>query len=101
MDDDRIPLDRVSIRNEVANERLRQSRRGPATVPLRSCADDCDQGRKVCPTPQACQRPEPTTQPRADGIQSGPFMWPLTIVLVLFVVWMLSEVAKNLQGWIR
>jgi hypothetical protein len=41
-----------------------------------SCCSDCRQGRKVCPTPEACELPHQSDDPLRD----------LAVVLVLIVV---------------
>ena len=52
----------------------------PFTLP--ACSGNCDQGRKLCVTPDACRLPEDCE----PGEGSGVFVWPAVMALALFAV---------------
>lgn len=50
------------------------------------CASDCHQGRRECPTPDACHRPEPDDAPEMLG---SMLIFAAAVAGAALIVWWL------------
>lgn len=67
------------------------SRYSATSCPPRRCSGPCDQGRRECATPEACEREIEDAFGAAKGlvygIPAGVVLWAIVCALILIGVW--------------